>query len=100
MDEQREKEFQDLQVLIYKELPELIHKIAHASFMNCEKGARVFLKEDMKFITPFLEETRNIFEISLNSETAAIEKMTEMHETKEYPFKMNGLAKLEQKDDI
>jgi len=90
MGEEKEKEFQELQVLIYKELPELIHKIAHASFMICEKGARVFLKEDMKYITTFLDETRNVFEISLSSETAVIEKMTEMHEANDYPIKMNG----------
>lgn len=90
MDEQKEKEFQDLQVLIYKELPELIHKIVHAAFMNCEKGSRVIFKEDMKFILPFLEETKTVFDISFNSETAAIEQMLLMHETKEHPIKMNG----------
>lgn len=59
--EKRDSNFCDAQRMIYYDLPVLVSKIFHAAFLNCEYGSTLILKDDMKFIESFVEETENHF---------------------------------------
>ena len=55
-------------------------KIFHAAFLNCEYGSTLMLKDDMKFIESFVEETEKSFHIAMEGQTKQIVEMLKMHE--------------------
>lgn len=66
--ERRERNFYDVQHMIYYELPVLISKIFHAAFANCECGMPVIEKEDMQFIEGFVKATEDTFKIAMEGQ--------------------------------
>lgn len=78
--EKRDSNFCDAQRMIYYDLQVLVSKIFHAAFLNCEYGSTLILKDDMKFIESFVEETEKSFHIAMEGQTKQIVEMLKMHE--------------------
>lgn len=78
--EWRERHFCETQRMIYYDLPVLISKIFHAAFANCECGTPVIMREDAQFIKGFIEETEDVFKITMEGQKKQIEEMLKMQE--------------------
>lgn len=74
-EEKKDSNFYDLQRMIYYDLPVLIEKIFQGAFANCECGFPVASEEDMKFINGFIEETKKVFNTTMDGQKKHIEKM-------------------------
>lgn len=73
--EKKDSNFYDLQRMIYYDLPVLIEKIFQGAFANCECGFTMVNEEDMKFITGFVEETKKVFNTTMDGQEKHIEQM-------------------------
>lgn len=78
-EDKTDSNFYDIKRMIYYELPVLVSRIIHAAFLNCQPGT-IIEPEDMRFITPFIEELKETFDIAINGQTEEIKRMTEMHD--------------------
>lgn len=74
-EEKKDSNFYDLQRMIYYDLPVLIEKIFQGAFANCECGFPMTNEEDMKFINGFIEETKKVFNTTMDGQKKHIEKM-------------------------
>lgn len=61
-------DFEQAQEAIYKELPSVVEKVFHATFMNCSIGMQVPTEEDWEFIEPFVEEMTRIFNLAVKEQ--------------------------------
>lgn len=73
---------QELEILnyIYNDLPILITKVAYGAFAKVESyPGGIICPKDIKFITPYFDELKKVFDEVIQSRILELERMTNLH---------------------